>query len=235
MVPACLAAMTEAVPRAPRSSRSGRKPGRAAKLVLLRGVRQARTPMRLMPGLVLHQPDGSFTGQLRRFCGTGRRVGIGAVVFGLCLCHDARRGGAKSRPRSDAAVPKALMRGDEAFHVAPPGAVRRQRAAASASFPGCEATLPRPRNPPGRMRDGRRSGSCPTGAGCSAAPPPVPVSRPASSSVWLTVAPNMMVVPIEASTGAKRTVSGRYHCSALPIRSDIDHGIRSCTMKQPAS
>jgi tRNA1(Val) A37 N6-methylase TrmN6 len=34
---------------------------RPAKLVLLRGIRQGRTPMKLMPGLVLHQPDGSFT------------------------------------------------------------------------------------------------------------------------------------------------------------------------------
>lgn len=38
------------------------KIGRPAKLVLLRGVKNARSPMRLMPGLVLHQPDGSFTG-----------------------------------------------------------------------------------------------------------------------------------------------------------------------------
>lgn len=37
------------------------KSGRPAKLVLLRGVKGARAPMRLMPGLVLHNPDGSFT------------------------------------------------------------------------------------------------------------------------------------------------------------------------------
>jgi tRNA1(Val) A37 N6-methylase TrmN6 len=37
------------------------KSGRPAKLVLLRGVKNSSTPMRLMPGLVLHNPDGSFT------------------------------------------------------------------------------------------------------------------------------------------------------------------------------
>jgi tRNA1Val (adenine37-N6)-methyltransferase len=37
------------------------KSGRPSKLILLRGVRNASTPMRLMPGLVLHNPDGSFT------------------------------------------------------------------------------------------------------------------------------------------------------------------------------
>jgi tRNA1(Val) A37 N6-methylase TrmN6 len=34
---------------------------RPAKLVLLRGIRLGRTPMRLLPGLVLHEPGGSFT------------------------------------------------------------------------------------------------------------------------------------------------------------------------------
>jgi tRNA1Val (adenine37-N6)-methyltransferase len=37
------------------------KAGMPAKLVLLRGVKGGRTPMRLPPGLILHQPDGSFT------------------------------------------------------------------------------------------------------------------------------------------------------------------------------
>jgi len=32
-----------------------------AKLVLLRGVKRARTPMLLSSGIVLHHPDGSFT------------------------------------------------------------------------------------------------------------------------------------------------------------------------------
>lgn len=37
------------------------KAGRPARLILLRGVKSARSPMQVMPGLVLHQPDGSFT------------------------------------------------------------------------------------------------------------------------------------------------------------------------------
>lgn len=37
------------------------KAGRAAKLVLLRGVRGGRGPTRLMAGLVLHADDGTFT------------------------------------------------------------------------------------------------------------------------------------------------------------------------------
>ncbi len=28
---------------------------------MLRGIRRARTPMTLLPGLILHQPDGAFT------------------------------------------------------------------------------------------------------------------------------------------------------------------------------
>jgi tRNA1(Val) A37 N6-methylase TrmN6 len=61
MVPACLAAMTEAGGPCTAIFPLWPNAGRAAKLVLLRGVRQGRTPMRIMPGLVLHQPDGSFT------------------------------------------------------------------------------------------------------------------------------------------------------------------------------
>lgn len=37
------------------------KPERAAKLLLLRGVKGGRTPLRILPGLVLHEQDGSFT------------------------------------------------------------------------------------------------------------------------------------------------------------------------------
>jgi tRNA1(Val) A37 N6-methylase TrmN6 len=61
MVPACLLAMTEADSPCTAIFPLWPKAGRAAKLVMLRGVRQTRTPMRLMPGLILHQPDGSFT------------------------------------------------------------------------------------------------------------------------------------------------------------------------------
>jgi tRNA1(Val) A37 N6-methylase TrmN6 len=37
------------------------KAGRAAKLILLHGVKGARTPFRVLPGLVVHSADGNFT------------------------------------------------------------------------------------------------------------------------------------------------------------------------------
>jgi tRNA1(Val) A37 N6-methylase TrmN6 len=37
------------------------KPGVPAKLLLLRGVKGGRSPFRILPGLVLHAPDGGFT------------------------------------------------------------------------------------------------------------------------------------------------------------------------------
>jgi len=37
------------------------KPGQAAKLLLLRGVKGGRSPFRMLPGLTLHAPDGAFT------------------------------------------------------------------------------------------------------------------------------------------------------------------------------
>lgn len=39
------------------------RPGRPARLVLLRAIRGGRGPARLLPGLVLHQPDGRFTAE----------------------------------------------------------------------------------------------------------------------------------------------------------------------------
>jgi tRNA1Val (adenine37-N6)-methyltransferase len=61
MVPACLRAMFES--RCPCTAIFPLWPkvGRPAKLVLLRGVKDARTPLRLMPGMVLHRPDGAFS------------------------------------------------------------------------------------------------------------------------------------------------------------------------------
>ena len=37
------------------------KPGRAAKLVLLRGIRGGKAPFRILAGLVLHRAEGGFT------------------------------------------------------------------------------------------------------------------------------------------------------------------------------
>lgn len=39
------------------------KPDRRAKLLLVRGVKQGRSRLRLLPGLLLHRPDGGFTEQ----------------------------------------------------------------------------------------------------------------------------------------------------------------------------
>jgi tRNA1Val (adenine37-N6)-methyltransferase len=61
MAPACLAAMSEA--RCPCTAIFPLWPklGRPAKLVLLRGVKEARTPLRLLAGMVLHQENDSFS------------------------------------------------------------------------------------------------------------------------------------------------------------------------------
>jgi tRNA1(Val) A37 N6-methylase TrmN6 len=62
-LPACMGALTECgcppealLPLWP-------KAGRAAKLVLLRGVKSGRGPFRVLPGMVMHEADGAFTGE----------------------------------------------------------------------------------------------------------------------------------------------------------------------------
>ena len=47
------------------------KQGRAAKLILLRGIRNSRSPLRLASGLVLHQPDGAYTQETQAILGGG--------------------------------------------------------------------------------------------------------------------------------------------------------------------
>ncbi len=61
LVPACLQIMAEA--RCPCTAvlPLWPKAGRAAKLVLLRGIKGARGPMQILPGLVLHRADGSYS------------------------------------------------------------------------------------------------------------------------------------------------------------------------------
>jgi tRNA1Val (adenine37-N6)-methyltransferase len=61
MVPTCLRVMAESrcacgvmFPLWPMA-------GRPAKLVMIRGMKNSRKPMRLLPGLVLHEQDGAFT------------------------------------------------------------------------------------------------------------------------------------------------------------------------------
>jgi tRNA1Val (adenine37-N6)-methyltransferase len=71
MVPTCLAAMTQC--RCPCSVLFPLWPKaeRPAKLILLRGMKTALTPMRLAPGLTLHNPDGSFTAATQAILGDG--------------------------------------------------------------------------------------------------------------------------------------------------------------------
>ena len=40
------------------------KPREPAKLLLLRGIKGSRAPLRVLPGLVLHAPDGTFTAEI---------------------------------------------------------------------------------------------------------------------------------------------------------------------------
>ena len=65
LVPLCLAGMTEV--RCPCTSLFPLWPYacRPAKLVMLRGVKDSRSPMRLMAGAVLHQPHGGYTGLIQ--------------------------------------------------------------------------------------------------------------------------------------------------------------------------
>lgn len=80
MVPASLAAMSEArcgcevlFPLWPKS-------GRPAKLVMLRGVKETRAPLRVMPGLVLHRPDGSYS-----------ETAQAILADGAALCLDGQK------------------------------------------------------------------------------------------------------------------------------------------------
>ena len=49
-------------------------PGRAAKLLLLRGVKGSRAPFRVLPGLILHAPDGGFTATTESLLRKGERL-----------------------------------------------------------------------------------------------------------------------------------------------------------------
>jgi tRNA1Val (adenine37-N6)-methyltransferase len=77
MVPPCLAAMTQY--RCPCTDLFPLWPkiGVPAKLVLLRGVKRGRTPMRIAAGLVLHNPDGSFTDAAQAILAEGAALAIG--------------------------------------------------------------------------------------------------------------------------------------------------------------
>ncbi len=81
-LPECLAAMADAGCAASAVLPLWPKLDRPAKLVLVRGVKGGRSPLRLLPGLVLHEADGRYTppaeavlrdaGNLSRESGRGR-------------------------------------------------------------------------------------------------------------------------------------------------------------------
>jgi tRNA1Val (adenine37-N6)-methyltransferase len=52
------------------------KAGREAKLVLLRGVKDSRTPFRVLPGLVLHEADGGFTQKAQAILRQGQGLSL---------------------------------------------------------------------------------------------------------------------------------------------------------------
>ena len=60
-LPECLTAMAQAGCAASAVMPLWPKPGRPAKLVLVRGVKHGRAPLRLLPGVVLHEGNGAFT------------------------------------------------------------------------------------------------------------------------------------------------------------------------------
>jgi tRNA1(Val) A37 N6-methylase TrmN6 len=60
-LPDCLRAFADAGCGSPVLLPLWPKPGRDAKLVILRGVKGGRGPFRLSPGLVLHRDDGAFS------------------------------------------------------------------------------------------------------------------------------------------------------------------------------
>jgi tRNA1(Val) A37 N6-methylase TrmN6 len=76
MAPACLAAMEESHCRCTNLFPLWPKTGSPAKLVLLRGTKNARAQMRLAVGLVLHNPDGSFTEPARAILRNGSPLNL---------------------------------------------------------------------------------------------------------------------------------------------------------------
>jgi tRNA1Val (adenine37-N6)-methyltransferase len=63
LLPQALAAFNQADCRATVTLPLWPKAGHPAKLMLLRGVKGSRSPFRLLPGLVLHNGDGTFTAE----------------------------------------------------------------------------------------------------------------------------------------------------------------------------
>ncbi len=76
-VPVCLSAMTAAQCDCTVIFPLWPKTGQAAKLVIIRGVKDSRTPMRLSAGLTLHQTDGEFTATAQSILRGGTALMLG--------------------------------------------------------------------------------------------------------------------------------------------------------------
>jgi tRNA1Val (adenine37-N6)-methyltransferase len=76
LVPSCLGAMSASGSPCSALFPLWPKVGRSAKLVLLRGIKDGRGPMRVLPGLVLHQEDGSFTHEARAVLDDGGQLSL---------------------------------------------------------------------------------------------------------------------------------------------------------------
>lgn len=74
LVPAAMAAMEGADCRCATLFPLWPKAGRDAKLVLLQGIRQGRSPLRVMAGMVLHREQGGFTDAARAVLEEGKAV-----------------------------------------------------------------------------------------------------------------------------------------------------------------
>ena len=53
------------------------KPGREAKLVLVRAVKGGKAPFRVLAGLLLHEPDGRFTAETDAILRDGAELAFG--------------------------------------------------------------------------------------------------------------------------------------------------------------
>jgi tRNA1(Val) A37 N6-methylase TrmN6 len=75
-VPECLAAFALAGCGSPAIFPLWSKPGRAAKLVLLRGIKGGRGPSRVLAGLTLHRDDGGYTAEAEAVLRDGAAIVI---------------------------------------------------------------------------------------------------------------------------------------------------------------
>ncbi len=137
------------------------------------------------------------------------------------------------RQRSGGAVPEPLMRGDQALHVAPPGAIRvsgrRQH-----HLQDVQQLLGDSRSRPDRRHDGTLLGypSDSRRAWVTGGSPPLPLcSRPISSSDWLTDCPVVPVVSVppmwSSPSGATSTISRQScrHCAAAAAAKQVTKAV----------